>query len=812
MISNYLKIATRNILKRKLYSFINAFGLSIGIAFCMLIYLFILDEKSFDQFHANKEVIYRMHAANFNEEAYQKGEKEVYNRHAYLPGKLADVMLDELAEIQHVTRFVSGMQGIFRYQDKIFTEKAVCVDSGFFKMFSFPLIKGDIRKVFKNPSDAVLTEEIARKYFGEEDPIGKIFTFSINEEQTFTVSGVIASPPANSSLQFKMLIPVTAQPGFTRNREQWGNFSYPTFVQLLPGTHPEVFKTHLDTLVEKYMGDRFKKRRERDKIPAEYKVSEFGFIPLTGIHQATTIGWEKVSDPKYSWILGGIAVLILVIACINYISLALTTSASRRVEVGIRKVVGAHRGQLIYQFGLESIVLTMVSMIIGMVLSLVFLPAFNAFTGKGIEFGSFNLSVMGGMSFLLTLIVGVLAGSYPSFFLSRFLPVAVLKGRFTSRVQASFTKPLVVFQFFLSASLIICSVIMMKQMNFIATKDLGYNKEQVITMNTQTGWSEEANQTVEQFRNALTANPAVLGVAGTTSSFNQGWSRYGYKIKDETKAAYVYGVDTHYVPLLELELVAGRNFDAQRVSDSTVIIVNEALVKDMGWTDPLNEHLNWREDTVGIGSAVIGVLKDYHFLSLEQEIEPMFISMDKKNIGYTTSMLIRVKPGNVPETIESIKKTWTQLYPDRPFEYTFVDADVAKQYESYERWMNITGLSTAFAILIACLGLFGLAGINAMNRTKEIGIRKVMGAELQNIFILLNRQYVWLALIAFLLAAPVSWYVMNQWLDSFQFKIVMGWELFAISMCSGLFVALITVSYHAIKAALINPAETLKYE
>jgi putative ABC transport system permease protein len=304
----------------------------------------------------------------------------------------------------------------------------------------------------------------------------------------------------------------------------------------------------------------------------------------------------------------------------------------------------------------------------------------------------------------------------------------------------------------------------------------------------------------------------VLGIAGTTSSFNQGWSQYGYKIKDETKAAYVYGVDTHYVPLLELELVAGRNFDAQRVSDSTVIIVNEALVKDMGWTDPLNEHLNWREDTVGIGSAVIGVLKDYHFLSLEQEIEPMFISMDKKNIGYTTSMLIRVKPGDIPETIESIKKTWTKLYPDRPFEYTFVDADVAKQYESYERWMNITGLSTAFAILIACLGLFGLAGINAMNRTKEIGIRKVMGAELQNIFILLNRQYVWLALIAFLLAAPVSWYVMNQWLDSFQFKIVMGWELFAMSMCSGLLVALITVSYHAIKAALINPAETLKYE
>jgi putative ABC transport system permease protein len=679
-------------------------------------------------------------------------------------------------------------------------------------MFSFPLTKGDVRKIFKNPSDAVLTEEIAKKYFGDEDPLGKIFTFSINEEQTFTVVGVIENPPANSSLQFKMLLPMTAQPWFAHSREQWGNFSYPTFVQVRPATDLENFKANLDSLTQKYMSERHKEWRERSKIPAAYKVGEFNFMNLTSIHQATEISWQKVSDPRYSWILGGIAVLILLIACINYISLALTTSVSRRVEVGIRKVIGAQRRQLIYQFGLESIVLAVLSMIIGLILAILFLPAFNSFTGKGIEFASLDLAATLGVSIALTVAVGILAGSYPSFFLSQFLPAAVLKGRFTSRVQASFTKPLVVFQFFLSACLIICSVVMMRQMNFIATKELGYNQEQLITLETQTGWNEKANETVQQLRNHLSDNPAILGVAGTTSSFNHGWSRYGYKIKDENKSAYVYGVDTYYIPLLELQFVAGRNFDPQLQTDSTAVIVNEALVKDMGWKDPLNEHLNWNEDSVGLGSKVIGVLKDYHFLSLEQEIEPLFLSMNKKNVGYTTNMLIKLKPGNVPQTIETVKKAWMELYPDRPFEYTFVDADVAKQYESYQRWMNITGLATAFAVVIACLGLFGLAGINALNRTKEIGIRKVMGAELRNIFILLNRQYVWLALIAFALAAPISWYVMNQWLDTFQFKIAMGWELFVISMLGGLIVALLTVSYHAIKAALINPAETLRSE
>jgi putative ABC transport system permease protein len=525
------------------------------------------------------------------------------------------------------------------------------------------------------------------------------------------------------------------------------------------------------------------------------------------------IGWHKVSDPQYSLILGSIAVLILLIACINYVSLALTTSAARRTEVGIRKVVGAQQGQLINQFAVESIVLALISMVIGLGLVALFLPSFNAFTEKGIQILGGEWVRMLGFTVGLALLVGLLAGSYPALFLSGFRPSQVLKGGQTSRVKAGFTRPLVVLQFALSSFLIICSVIMYRQMNFIATKDLGYNQHQVLVLPTQKGWSPESDQTVAQLRARLSQEPDIISVSGTSSSFNRGWSRYGYKIDGEQKSAYVYAIDPYYIPTLDIRLSEGRNFDPANPADSTALIVNEALVKDMKWTDPLNSFLNWQEDSLSKGARIIGVVKDYHFRSLEAGIDPMILSMDMKNVGNLVNILIKVSPTDIPATVEKVKTIWREMYPDRPFDLAFLDEDVAKQYGAYKRWMSIMGLSTGFAILISCLGLFGLSGINAVNRTKEIGIRKVMGAELTNIFILLNRPFIVLALIAFAIAAPASWYVINElFLADFQFKITVGWELFAVSVLAGLALALVTVSYHAIKAALSNPAETLKYE
>lgn len=813
MINNYFKVATRNIVKRKLYSFINAFGLSIGIAFCVLIFLFIRDERSFDKFHVNKDRIYRLEAKSYN--SFSENPDKPFDTFAWLQTGMLNALKVEIPEIEMGTRF-SASSAIISANDKVFTEKIVYVDADFFRMFSFTLVKGNPEKLFQNKSEIVLTPAIAEKYFGKEDPMGKTMSLQSGDgtELSFQVVGIISPAPANSSLEFQILLPQENRPGYERNMTQFGNFNTPQFVQLAPGTDLTLMKSSVDKVTDRLMAESFKRTRDRatKPIPADVKLFELLFTNLADIHLRKEVSWAKVSDPQYSLILGGIALLILVIACINYVSLALTTSTARRTEVGIRKVVGAQKNQLVYQFGLESVVLALISMVIGITLAVLFLPAFNMFTQKGIALDLGTAAQLVGVSFVITMIVGVLAGSYPALFLSGFKPTAVLKGRFTSKLQAGFTRPLVVLQFALSAFLIISSVIMYRQMQFVTTMDLGYNKDQIIVVPTQYGWTDASDKLVAWFREVSGREPSIISVAGTTSSFNQGYSRYGYKIKDENKSAYVYAADPYYVPTLGIEILQGRNFDLAIQSDSNAVIVNEALVKDMKWTDPLNEYLNWKEDTASIGAKVIGVVKDYHFLSLEEQIEPMFLSMDKEGVGQMMAMMIKVGPTDLPGSVEKIGKIFKELAPEKPFDYTFLDEDVARQYESYQRWMSIMAFATGFAILISCLGLFGLAGINAMNKTKEIGIRKVMGADIRSIFILLNRQYVWLSLIAFAVAAPLSYYVMNKWLGDFKFRIEMGWELFAVSMATGLLVALATVSYHAVKVSLINPAETLKYE
>ena len=813
MIGNYFKVASRNILKRKLYSFINAFGLSIGIAFCLLIFLFIQDERSFDQFHANKNLIYRLEEKSYDTWQH-KDINDPYLHSAYLMKPLMHAVKDELPEVALATRYNPGYSGVVKNGDRIFSEKNIAfVDADFFRMFSFPLVAGNASKIFQGKLEAAITPEIATKYFGSESPLGKALSIDLDGQKEFIVTALIEAPPSNSSLNYSILIPQENGMFYQNNMNQWGNFNTPTFVQIVPHTDLEKFKSNLDKVIQKHMSDKLEKWRKESAVPvpANVKMLEIEFTQLPEWHLKKEIGWDKVSDRQYSFILAGIALLILLIASINYVSLALTTSASRKTEVGIRKVAGAQQKQLVWQFSIESMVLSVMSMVIGIGLVFLFLPSFNQFTEKSITISFTNLAPVLFASLALTIFIGLVAGSYPALFLSRFNPSHVLKGRFTSKVQAGFTKPLVVIQFGLSAFLIMSSVIMYRQMRFITTKDLGYHQQQVVVIPTQTGYNKEANRVVERLRVRLQQESSIISVAGTGQSFAQGYSRWGYKIKGEQKAAYVYPVDSYYLPTLEARLELGRNFDTRIAADSNAVIVNEALVKDMKWKDPLNEYLNYNEDSVELGAKVIGVVKDYHFLSLEKNIEPMFLSTNK-NLGYLTTMLVKVAPGDMAASIDVLRKAWNEVQPDKPFDYTFLDDDVARQYLSYQRWMNIMALSTGFAILISCLGLFGLSGINAMNRTREMGIRRVMGANVQSIFILLNRQFIWLALVAFTFAAPLSWFAMNRWLKDFEFRITMGWELFAASMMAGLTVALLTVSYHALKTAWLNPADTLKNE
>lgn len=808
MLNSYFKIATRHLAKRKLYSSINAIGLSIGIAFAILIYLFIQDERKFDQFHQDKELIYNIALKQYN--TWEPNPEKPYDFTAYVQYPLRGALKEEVPEAEYVSGLSMGAKHTVRFQDKIFIEDLTYVDQDFFQIFSFPVLQGNKNKLLKDKHDVVLTPSIAEKYFGTTNPLGQTIEIDINGESgDFVVTGVVEKPPAQSSISFDILINIANSSYYEENNTKWRVYSIMVLAKLHENANPERLQYNLDKIVEKYMKDAEVKARERYLIPEDKLFKQYIAVPFTDVHLDTELGWPGSNDPMYSMILAGIGILILLIACINYITLALTTSASRRIEVGIRKAIGAKPAQLFQQFSFESVILSMVSFLIAVGLVFLFLPSFNQFTDKEISLHWTQLLEVVAVGFFLAIVIGLLAGSYPAVFLVRYKPTKVLKGGTSYKLKAGFTKPLVIIQYALSIFLIISSVIMFRQMKYITTKDLGFNKDQVVVIPTQAGWNKSSTRLFTQYKNALANETDVTSIAGTSTSFGDGWSKYGYEVDGKQKAALVYTVDTDYLNTLGLTLKQGRNFDPDRPSDSSAVIVNETLVADMGWENPLEQYLNWREDSASLGSPVIGVVKDYNNLSLESSIEPLFLSM---KTGSITKILVKIRPGNIPGTLQKLERKYKELAPEKPFEYSFLDEDVAKQYASYQRWMSIMSLSTVFAILISCLGLFGLSGINAVNRTKEIGIRKVLGADISNIFILLNRQFVFLAVVSFIIAAPAAWYIMRQWLGNFEFAISINWQLFALSLAVGLLIAILTVSYHAIKSAFINPAETLKTE
>ncbi len=793
-------------MKNKLYAFINALGLSIAIALSFLVFLYIQDEKSFDQWHVHKNEIFRLKDNVLSDEP--TGESK-YEMSVYLPALLAPTIKEELSEVVLASRFSSG-KALIERNGIVFNESIKYVDPDFFKMFSLETTGGNPDRYLQNDTDVIISQNIAEKYFPGEAPVNKDIKLTIfNEEKIFTVAGVFEDIPENTSLAFDILVNMTSRPYYENNMKNWGSFSYPTFIQLQKGTNLKEFDNKLGLFYAKYFDIRLDRVKEKYNLSKEEPAGFLSITNLKDIHWEHEVSWGSATDPQYMYILGAIAILIMIIACINYVTLSLTSAATRKVEVGVRKVVGAERGHLINQFMMESQILALIALSFALVLVVTFLPYFNEFTSKDIAKDS--VWQPGPIAFVLciTLVVGFLAGGYPSFVLSAFKPILALKNKTTSKLNAGFSRTLVVIQFSLSIFLVICSLVMFKQMKFITGKDLGYSGEQVIVVPTYTGWSEDGEKLVNRFRNHLATDPDIVEVSGTSVSFSNGWSRYGYDIEGVEKEAYVYRIDPFYIDLLNIELVAGRNFDPVKETNIEGLIVNEALVKDMQWENPLEEMLDWKEDSIGV--PIIGVVKDYHFLSLEHEIEPMILTTSPDN-GMLTTMMIKFTPGDIPLKMAKVEAAWKELAGDKPFDYSFLDEDVAGQYKAYEKWSNIMGLSTVFAILIACLGLFGLAGINAVNKTKEIGIRKVLGAEVIQILYMLNKQYVVISLIAFLIAIPLSWYVMDTWLANFNNATSLGWSIFASAMVIELLLALITVSYHGLRAANEQPVKALKYE
>lgn len=795
----------RNLFRNKIYSFINIFGLSVGIACCILIYLFVRNEWSYDTFHKNADLIYR--AAVF--ENYSEQE-QYFN--TVTPFPLAQALEQNFPEVQRCVR-VADVNDLIRQGEITFPERYHLVDSDFLEVFSFPLLQGEPESVLRSPNSVVLTKEMSKKYFGTEDPIGKSLSIKFGGKfQDFLVTGIARNVPKNSSIQFDFLLSFERAKELwsERMRKSWFNVIPETYVLVREGVRGKDLEEKLPSLVKQVMGEEYKEGAYLLRLQA-----------LTTIHLDTSFpsGIEPTSDPANSYVLAGIALLVLLIACINFMTLSIGRSASRSREVGVRKVVGAIRFQLMRQFWGEAMLLSFFSLLLGIGITVLLMPIFNSLANKNLYL-AFDVTTFFVLLGLMG-VVGLIAGSYPAGVLSALRPVEVLKGKEKQRSRNFLSHSLVVVQFALSIFLIISTIVMSEQLHFLRGKNLGYNSEQVVVIPTNSN-PQEGMRLVELFRNELGNKPDIVQIAGSAFAFGAGWMEVGFHADDGTnREFYLNLVDHKFLDTLRIELAAGRNFSEDFPSDRReAVIVNEAFAEEFNWQSPIGERLPGRRFPT---HRVIGVVKDFNFESLHDPIRPMMLVLDFatiregiENVNVSSSMapkiFVRIKPDDIPRTITLLKDVWGKVVPNVPFNFSFLDDDMDRLYRAEERWGKIVSYSSFFAILIACLGLFGLASLTITRRTKEICIRKVLGSSEAGVIRILCKDFAKLVLIANIIAWPVAYYAMYRWLQGFAYRTSIGLWIFFLAAALAFVIALATVSFQAVKAALVNPVDGLRYE
>ncbi|MCZ6819912.1 MAG: ABC transporter permease [Calditrichaeota bacterium] len=806
MFKNYLKIAFRILGKQKVYAFINVFGLSIGIACCIFIYLFVLNEWSYDRFHEKAVNLYRIYIT----EDLPKRDPFSY---AESPAQLAGALEESFPEVERAVR-LDIRTDVIRIGDNTFTERYHLADSDFFEMFSFPLRNGTPASVLQSLNSVVLTERVALKLFGSAEVLQERLAIKVGPEfHDFTVSGIAENPPLNSSIQFDIVIPIENVKKYRSQKvlNAWFDVFYETYVQLSPQHDPSNFEGKLATVVKKHYPT-----RSADMVTLHLQ-------PITDIHLNSDVpaGFEPTNDPSYSYILIGIALLVLTIACINFTTLAIGRSSSRSREVGVRKVLGALKSQLVKQFWAEAILMSFLALLVALLLVELVLPFFNNLAGKELttSFDPLSLFVL----FLLTLIVGLSAGGYPAFVLSRSSPISIIKGTDESGPRHFWGNGLIVLQFAFSIFFIISTLLMADQLHYLRNKNLGFNNKEVVAIRNYAPLSN-SQAVVERFRQALGKRPEILGVAGTSTNFAMLWTQMGFKTDDGSfRQFYQLTVDHEYLPTMGIEFLEGRNFSPRSGTDSTeAVIVNQTLANYFDWASAIDKSLPGQNFPQ---HRIIGVVKDFHFDALNNEIAPLAMVLNPITLlrginDISTSLSprtlnfinIRISPENTLQTIRLLKSTWKQVAADQPFSFSFLEQDLERQYRQEERWSKIAAYASLFAILIASLGLFGLATLAVSKRTKEMGVRKVLGATVTNVVALLSKDFVRLVLLANIIAWPVAWYAIQKWLQEFAYRIEISWWVFALSGGLALVIALLTVSTQAIRAALANPVESLRYE
>ncbi len=806
MISNYIKSAFRNIVKNKFYSILNILGLSIGLTAFIFLYLHIHDEMSYDAYHEKASRIYRIES-NFT----IAGKNEMF---AIVPVPMGPALQIEYPEIEKVARIYGTGNQLFRYEEKeSYEEDFYFCDSTYLQVFTHKMIMGDPDKCLVEPYSIVLTESIARKYFGDEDPMGKILE-SGNDRQ-LKVTGVLEDVPVNSHLKFDALVSGTTLAEENGEEEfnslepgRFWNIGVYTYLLLNENSDMQSIHDKFPEFYEKYM------KSIGDMINASYELMS---TPLLEQHFSDHLSSDFPKGNKaFIYIFIAVALFILLIAAINYMNMATARSTKRAREVGIRKVAGAQKGQLIRQFLGESLMLTYISLALALLLVYLLLPDFNTLSGKSVTTDIFtNPALIIGIIIVAT-IIGLISGSYPAFYLSSFNPVTVVKGT-VARTGGSgiLRKILVVFQFFIATAMIIGAIIVSQQLNFLKNKDLGFDIDNMMILELQ---DSAFRAKADMFRDELLQNPDILGVTNSIGvPGSNTWIQVVRMEKDSgwiDESSIITIVDYHYFDVYDIKFSAGRQFDeAMGTDDSAAVVVNEALVEAYGWGDEaIGKMIDWGfdlEGNPGRQMKVIGVIDDYHFKSLHNPIQPQMMFPAEFNKFHLS---VRLNGDNLRETIDFIEEKWNDFGANRPFNYRFLEETWDEMYTAEKNLGVIFSIATFLTIFIALLGLLGLSSFIAEQRTKEIGIRKVLGATMPNIVNLLVRNFALLIVIAFVLAIPVAWYVLNLWLQNFAFHIQIGVWAFILGGALSLAVGMLSISFHILKVAASNPVDAIKYE
>ncbi|MEP7141467.1 MAG: ABC transporter permease [Ferruginibacter sp.] len=794
MLKNYFKIALRNLWKHKAFSFINIMGLTVAMTACFLIFLYVRFELSYDSFHTKADRIYRIVCDI-------KTPTEVINSGG--PSwAVPPNAKNEFPEIESFVRIAGGDNVLVRKGDVKFQEEnSMWADSAFFKVFDFKLLKGNPQTALKEPLSVVFTESAAKKYFGKTDPMGQVILIT-GDALPAKVTGVMQDIPENSQIKGDVVFSMsTITQKFNQKLDsQWGNYGAQAYLLLKPVTNAKALEKKFPAFLEARNGPEMKKSQMYATLFLE---------PLKDVYLRSTRNGSKTGNINNVFIFSIIAAFILFIACINFINLTTARSAERAREVGIRKVVGAIKAQLTFQFISESVMLCLAAFVLTLGLSAILLPLFNLLAGKTISHGIFENI---GYLFLLLLAaigIGLLAGLYPALVLSSFKPVTVLKGRFVTGTKGIFLrKGLVIVQFTISIALIIGTIIVYRQMDYMRNRDLGFRKDQMMVINTN------GDAAKETFKQSLSGIATVKSTA-MSSSVPGGGNPGAYSEIENKKGDLqianldLYFVDFGYINQFKIKVVAGRGFSKAFGTDTTqAMVLNEAAVKMFGYSSP-EQAVGRRFKQWGREGKIIGVVKDFHFRSLQQNIKPLSMRIEP---GGCDLVSVNIAAANLPATTAAIESKWKALIPNRPFTYYFLDEFFDRQYRSEERFGKLFFNFAILAIFISCLGLLGLASYSTMQRTKEIGIRKVMGASVQGIVNLLSKEFVKLVIISFIIAVPASWYFMNKWVQNFAYRLDISWWVFALAGITALIIALLTVSYQAIKAAIANPVKSLRAE